>query len=192
MNEIILASGSPRRKELLTLAGIPFHIEKSSGPEVSTQTEPGEIVKELSAHKALDVVQNAPEGVTVLGADTIVWADGEVLGKPESREDARRMLKLLQGKAHSVFTGVTLAVSKGGTILKQSFYSETKVHVHTISDEEIEAYIDTGDPFDKAGAYGIQGPFAVFVDGIEGDYLTVVGLPLAAVYQALKTFPEIS
>ena len=206
MEDIILASGSPRRKELLTLIGVPFRVVKSDAPEVITQTAPGKIVEELSeqkAHAVLMQLEDEDRGKTVLGADTIVVLDGEVLGKPKDREDAKRMLLHLQGKAHSVFTGVTLLRLKNGPsdsgaasheaagegqIQKLSFFRETKVFVHAMSDAEIEAYLDTGDPFDKAGSYGIQGPFAAFVDGIEGDYQTVVGLPVAAVYQALKAF----
>ena len=187
MEEIILASGSPRRKELLTLIGVPFRVVKSDAPEVITQTAPGKIVEELSeqkAHAVLMQLEDEDRGKIVLGADTIVVLDGEVLGKPKDREDAKRMLLHLQGKAHSVFTGVTLL----RRIQKISFFRETKVFVHAMNDTEIETYLDTGDPFDKAGSYGIQGPFAAFVDGIEGDYQTVVGLPVAAVYQALKAF----
>ena len=203
MEEIILASGSPRRKELLTLIGVPFKVIKSDAREVITKTEPGEIVMELSMQKALDVCRQVREGragteqlaggqpeekafpTTILGADTIVCLDGQVLGKPADRADAKRMLQALQGRTHSVFTGVTLLDSRK-EMTGRSFYRETKVMVHAMSEEEIEAYLDTGEPFDKAGAYGIQGAFAAYVDGIEGDYMNVVGLPVSAVYQALK------
>ena len=188
MEEIILASGSPRRKELLALGGIPFRVVVSHAQEKTTETEPGAIVEELSALKAVDVASGAPEGVTVLGSDTIVWAEGQVLGKPKDAADAKRMLRMLSGRAHSVFTGVTLARRGANGMMRKSFHSETVVHVAKMSEEEMDAYIAGGDPFDKAGAYGIQGPFAVYVERIEGDYLTVVGLPLCAVYQALKTF----
>lgn len=206
MREIILASGSPRRKELLEQIGIPFQIKVSSCEEQITQKEPEEIVKELSARKAEAVAKTMKQGI-VLGADTIVCLEGCVMGKPKDREDARQMLRALQGRAHSVFTGVTL-IEKGccGTGEKEagedtqaektreaggakrvlSFAVETRVFVHQMSDEEIEGYLDTGDPFDKAGSYGIQGPFAAYVDGIEGDYNNVVGLPVARVYQELK------
>ena len=191
MDEIILASGSPRRRELLTLIGVPFKVIKSDAPEIITKTDPGEIVMELSMQKALDVYNKITEGSPiVLGADTIVCLDGKVLGKPADREDAKRMIRALQGKAHSVFTGVTLLgnINNAGEngIKKETFFRETKVMVHSMSDEEIEGYLDTGEPYDKAGAYGIQGAFAAYVDGIEGDYTNVVGLPVSAVYQALK------
>lgn len=209
MREIILASGSPRRKELLEQIGIPFQIQVSSCEERITKKEPEEIVKELSAQKAEAVAKTVDAGM-ILGADTIVWLDGKVMGKPRDREDARKMLTALQGKAHSVFTGVTLiqkgcyetdereTEEAGQNILGErngeadrrervfSFAVETRVFVHQMSREEIEGYLDTKDPFDKAGSYGIQGPFAAYVDGIEGDYNNVVGLPVARVYQELK------
>ena len=133
----------------------------------------------------------------MLGADTVVAIDGKILGKPRDRADAFRMLSRLQGRTHSVFTGVTLAQKtepegkpagegKENARILACFFKETRVHVHEMSREEIEAYLDTGDAFDKAGSYGIQGPFAAYVDGIEGDYNNVVGLPVSAVYQALK------
>ena len=169
------------------MMGIPFKVIKSDAPEVITQQEPGLIVEELSFQKARAVADTIGDGV-ILGADTIVWQDGQVLGKPADRADAYRMLTSLQGAAHSVFTGVTLLIRRQGQDAgKLQFHEETVVHVHEMSAEEIEAYLDTGDPFDKAGSYGIQGPFAVYVDRIEGDYQTVVGLPVAALYQALKT-----
>ena len=186
MEEIILASASPRRSELLAQIGIRFRVEKSHGEEHITKTAPGEIVEELSLQKAAEVARRFDTGI-ILGADTIVWADGKVLGKPKDREDAKSMLLLLQNRSHSVFTGVTLIRKEHGEkTMIRTFHRETRVHVHAMSDEEIEAYLDTGDPFDKAGSYGIQGPFAAYVDGIEGDYLTVVGLPVSAVYQELK------
>lgn len=186
MKEIILASGSPRRKELLAQIGIAFQVIKSNAEEKITSAIPEEIVKDLSAQKAADVAAGIKEGI-ILGADTIVCLDHEVMGKPKDREDAYQMLERLQGRSHSVFTGVTLMKKEPGKDdIVRSFAVETKVKVHEMSKEEIEAYLDTGDPFDKAGSYGIQGPFAAYVDGIEGDYNNVVGLPIAAVYQELK------
>ena len=185
---IILASASPRRKELLGMMGVPFTVVKSDAPEVITESAPGMIVQQLSRQKAEAVAGKMTDGV-VIGADTIVWAQERPLGKPAGREEAFAMLRLLQGKAHSVFTGVTLLRVQGGrTVQADSFFSETVVHVHGMSDQEINTYLDSGDSFDKAGAYGIQGPFAAFVDGIEGDYYNVVGLPVPAVYQHLKNF----
>lgn len=186
MRKIILASGSPRRKELLAQIGIPFQVIKSNAEEKITKTVPEEIVKDLSLQKAADVAQQLQEGI-ILGADTIVCLDGEIMGKPKDRNDAFQMLERLQGRSHSVFTGVTLMRKIPGEEMKiRSFAVETRVKIHEMCREEIEAYLDTGDPFDKAGSYGIQGPFAAYVDGIEGDYNNVVGLPVAAVYQELK------
>lgn len=191
MNELILASGSPRRKELLSLIQVPFIVEKSNAEETITEKEPGKIVMELSGRKAEDVAGRITSGI-VLGADTIVWAQGRILGKPKDRKDAAQMLRLLSGKAHEVFTGVTILVREPAgrtgesTIRRDSFFCRTTVHVHEMTDEEIETYLDTGDAFDKAGSYGIQGPFAAFVDGIEGDYQNVVGLPVSEVYRHLR------
>ncbi len=202
MKELILASGSPRRRELLTLIGVPFVVEKSDADETISEKEPGKIVMELSDRKAEDIACRITDGY-VLGADTIVWAEGRILGKPKDREDARQMLRLLSGKAHEVFTGVTIlskekepgkpddpaaeAGQPAGCVLRRdSFFCRTTVHVHAMTDEEIDAYLDTGDAFDKAGSYGIQGPFAAYVDGIEGDYQNVVGLPVSEVYRHLR------
>lgn len=186
--EIILASGSPRRKELMALAGIPCRIMVSDAPEVITETMPGRIVEELSLQKAGAVAQALPreEQALLIGADTIVCIDDKVLGKPGSEEEAEQMLRLLSGRAHSVFTGVTLLEKRGDKTLAHQFHCETKVHVAALSPEEIAWYIATKDPMDKAGSYGIQGPFARFVEGIEGDYQNVVGLPVAALYARLK------
>ena len=189
MEEIILASGSPRRRELLTQIGVPFRVIKSDAPEVTTKTEPGEMAMELSCHKAGAAAGQVSRGI-ILGADTIVWLDGKPLGKPEDRADAKQMLERLQGRSHEVYTGVTLIRKEGQQQTCDSFFCRTVVHVHAMSDAEIEAYLDTGDPFDKAGSYGIQGPFAAYVDGIEGDYQNVVGLPVSAVYQKLKHMCE--
>lgn len=185
MEEVILASGSPRRRELLEQVGIPFRVVKSDTEERMTKTEPSEVVLELSAQKAKAVADTLAEG-TVLGADTVVAIDGEILGKPADRDHAAAMLRKLQGRAHSVYTGVTLIRKGREGQTTRSFCRETKVHIHAMSGKEIEAYLDTGDAFDKAGSYGIQGPFAAYVDGIEGDYCNVVGLPVSAVYQELK------
>lgn len=188
MEKIILASGSPRRKELLTQIGIPFQVIKSNAREAITKSVPQELVKDLSAQKARDVAEALKDGL-VLGADTIVCLDGEIMGKPKDRTDAYQMLERLQGRSHSVFTGVTLIRRRSGeTVKTDSFAVETRVQVHAMSHEEIEGYLDTGDAFDKAGSYGIQGPFAAYVDGIQGDYNNVVGLPVAALYQELKRF----
>jgi len=187
MEKIILASGSPRRRELLEQIRIPFEVHVSEAEETVTQTHPGKIVEELSLKKACAVAEEIGQGI-ILGADTIVWQDKEVLGKPGDREDARRMIRELQGRSHSVFTGVTI-IRKGVPGKEDrtlSFHRETVVFVHPMEEDEIESYLETGEAFDKAGAYGIQGAFAAYVDKVEGDYHTVVGLPVSAVYQALR------
>ncbi|MCQ2492322.1 MAG: Maf family protein [Lachnospiraceae bacterium] len=181
--KLILASGSPRRKEILTQVGLSFTVIKSDVEEVITKTNPAEIVMELSAQKAKDVYDKlqAPDEYLVLGSDTVVAYDGKVLGKPEDEADAFAMLNMLSGKKHSVFTGVTL-VSDAGV---DTFYEETLVEFYEMSEEEIWTYIKTGEPMDKAGAYGIQGKAAAFIKGISGDYYNVVGLPVAAVMHRL-------
>lgn len=184
--EIILASQSPRRRELLAQAGIPFRVVTSSVEERITKTEADEVVKELSFQKAENVAAEQPEGVWVLGADTVVVLEGQILGKPKNTENAREMLRRLSGKTHSVFTGVTLYKKEGGGVQSVTFAEETRVTFYPMTEEEIIAYVASGDPMDKAGAYGIQGAAAVYIQGIEGDYNNVVGLPVAAVYQRMK------
>lgn len=159
----------------------------SRAEETVTKQLPHEIVEELAAQKAEDVAA-AVDGGIVIGADTIVWLDGHMLGKPRDREHARRMLRALQGNTHSVFTGVTVVVKDGADVKRHVFSCETKVHILPMTDEEIEGYLDTGEPMDKAGAYGIQGRFAAWVESIEGDYNNVVGLPVSALYQVLKAY----
>lgn len=184
---LILASASPRRRELLEQIGLTFEVIPSKCQEVITKTLPGEIVEELSLQKAEDVAKEIEEGI-VIGSDTIVWQDGHVMGKPSDREAAREMLRRIQGNTHSVFTGVTVIVKEKGQEFIQTFSKETKVHVYPMTEEETERYIDTKEPMDKAGAYGIQGAFAAYVEGIEGDYNSVVGLPVSALWQVLKQY----
>lgn len=183
MSEIILASASPRRKELLEQVGIQFKVVKSSVEEVITETEPDKVVMELSGQKAEDVAagSNDRKDRIVIGADTIVFCQGKILGKPKDESDAFAMLEGLAGKSHSVFTGVTLLI--GDRMI--SFAEETKVNVKDMTHEEIRRYIATKEPMDKAGSYGIQGRFAAFVSGIEGDYNNVVGLPVSRIYTEL-------
>lgn len=183
MSEIILASASPRRKELLEQVGIQFKVVKSSVEEVITETEPDKVVMELSRQKAEDVAAglNDRKDRIVIGADTIVFCQGKILGKPKDESDAFAMLEGLAGKSHSVFTGVTLLI--GDRMI--SFAEETKVNVKDMTHEEIRRYIATKEPMDKAGSYGIQGRFAAFVSGIEGDYNNVVGLPVSRIYTEL-------
>lgn len=185
MKRIILASASPRRKELLEQIGLTFEVMVSNVPEVITKSEPSEVVEELSAQKAEAAAQaQRKEGAAiVIGADTIVCQDGKIMGKPKDKEDAAKMLKRLAGNTHSVFTGVT--VIEDGAVVR-TFSCETKVRVYPMTEQEIWDYIETGEPMDKAGAYGIQGRFAAWIEGIEGDYNNVVGLPVSALWQVLK------
>lgn len=206
MNSIILASASPRRRELLSQIGMEYEVIPSNVEEIITSIVPYEIVMELAKQKAEDIVRqlNQP-GKIVLGADTIVALDGEVMGKPVDEADAYSMISKLQNHTHQVYTGVSLSVLKdNGTIDSHVFYEETQVNVYAMTEEEIWNYIrtksfsnnskvskwDAGrEPFeceDKAGAYGIQGPFAAYIQGIRGDYNNVVGLPIGRVYQELR------
>lgn len=187
ISEIILASGSPRRKELLRQIQIESIVEPSGADEALDINEPEAFVKELSKRKCLDIANKHTDGV-ILGADTVVAIDGKILGKPKDEDDAKRMIRLIQGRAHHVYTGVTLAKKEKG-MLKQvvTFCESTEVLLEKISSGEIDEYVATGEPLDKAGAYAVQGIFAKFVKGITGDYSNVVGLPLAALYANLKS-----
>ena len=177
--KIILASASPRRKELLSQIGITFEIIKAEKEEHITSSIPTEVVKELSMQKAKEVAAKC-DGSIIIGADTIVAMEGQILGKPKDRADAMRMLRLLQGKKHQVITGVTVLLGSTNTL---SFAEVTDVSLYPMTDAQIERYIATKEPMDKAGAYGIQGRFAAYVRGIEGDYNNVVGLPIGRLYQ---------
>lgn len=183
MKQLILASGSPRRKEILEQVGLDFRILPSDVEEVITKQVPSDIVMELSKQKAEDVWKKRDsEKEIVLGADTVVAYDGKILGKPKSIEDAKAMLCMLSGKKHSVYTGVTL-ISEVGL---ETFYEETLVEFYEMTKEEIDDYVATGEPMDKAGAYGIQGKAAAYIKGIEGDYYNVVGLPIAKTLKYLQ------
>lgn len=175
MRHIILASASPRRKEILQLADLSFDIMPSDAEEITTKTEPQEVVMELASIKAKDIYERSDKQSMVVGADTVVAYKGQILGKPSDEGDARRMLSMLSGQTHEVYTGV--CVIEDGQI--KTFYEETKVTFYEISEDEIDRYIGTGEPMDKAGSYGIQGKAAVFIKGIEGDYYNVVGFPIA-------------
>lgn len=180
-NKIILASASPRRRELLEWAGVNFQVVTGNGEEHITETEPSRIVEELSAEKAFQVAEtiSEEEGTVVIGADTIVSFQGKILGKPSDKADSRKTLEMLQGNTHQVYTGVTIAFFREGRWQRRSFSECTDVTFYPVSEEEIEAYVATGDPADKAGSYGIQGPFGIYVKEIRGDYHNVVGLPVA-------------
>lgn len=186
MRKIILASASPRRRELLEQGGIPFTVIPSQAEEKITTEQPGQVVEELSYLKCSDIYEKSLGDVLVIGADTVVASEGKILGKPSSQKDAVKMLQSLQGREHEVYTGVTIMAREGNENRKKTFHEKTKVVFYPMSDEEIRSYVNTGEPMDKAGGYGIQGKSAVFIKEISGDYNNVVGLPLARLYQELK------
>ena len=187
MYQCILASGSPRRKEILEQCGITFRIEKSDAEEVITKTKPSDVVMELSEVKALEAAERVKETeCIIIGADTIV-ANGEViLGKPKDEAEACAMIESLQGHEHSVYTGVTLVIRRGGKQEIITLFEETKVEIISMNEDEIKEYVKSGEPMDKAGAYAIQGLFAGYVKGIRGDYYNVVGLPICAILEELS------
>lgn len=201
----ILASGSPRRRELLGQIGVMPEIMPSQVEEQVTSQVPEEVVVELSSQKAEEVAArlreqrdmsrdgsvqgealSSEEPVLVLGADTVVAVDGMILGKPATHEEAYEMISRLQGRTHQVYTGVTMICQRGDQISGVSFAEKTDVQVFSMDEEEIWGYVSTDDPMDKAGAYGIQGIFAKYIAGIHGDYNNVVGLPVGRVYQEWK------
>ncbi len=175
----VLASKSPRRKELLQNIGIKAEIMPSNVDEsVAEGLAPETMVEELSMLKATDVARSLDRNTVVIGADTCVCVDGEIFGKPENSEDARRMLRALSGRSHEVYTGYCIVNCKDGVAVSKC--EKTKVFFRTLSEEEISSYIATNEPMDKAGAYGIQGKGSKFIERIEGDYFNVVGLPVCA------------
>lgn len=177
---ILLASASPRRRELLRLITPDFDCVSADVDEtLPNGISPSDAVLYLSKIKAYAF---APDSRIIIGADTVVALENRIIGKPKDAEDAFHILRLLSGREHSVFTGVTIIAGAR----KRSFFQETKVHFYPLSDEEIRAYIQTGECFDKAGAYGIQGQGALLVEKIIGDYFNVVGLPVAALYRELR------
>lgn len=208
---LVLASASPRRRELLSQIGLEFTVMPSTKEENAKTTEAGALVQELSRQKAVDIWEQLSGGqgqnpdadqeqiseetqepnlngkrqpeLLVIGADTVVCCEGKILGKPYSREAAAEMLTALQGRSHEVYTGVTL-YSQSETV---TFFECTQVEFYPMTEVEISEYIDSKEPMDKAGAYGIQGLGARFVKGIRGDYNNVVGLPVGRLYQELKS-----
>lgn len=208
---LVLASASPRRRELLSQIGLEFTVMPSTKEENAKTTEAGALVQELSRQKAVDIWEQLSGGqgqnpdadqeqiaeetqepnlngkrqpeLLVIGADTVVCCEGKILGKPHSREAAAEMLTALQGRSHEVYTGVTL-YSQSETVI---FFECTQVEFYPMTEVEISEYIDSKEPMDKAGAYGIQGLGARFVKGIRGDYNNVVGLPVGRLYQELKS-----
>lgn len=190
---IILASGSPRRKELLLQIGIVPEIIVSHVEEKITSDVPAEVVMSLAEQKAVDVAKNMPEGKVILGSDTVVAADGKILGKPKSHEEAYEMIRSLVGRSHQVYTGVCI-VKKGAADGKDtvvSFYDETDVQVSGMTEAEIREYADSEEPMDKAGAYAVQGFFARYIEELRGSYANVMGLPVHLVYRKLKELDAI-
>lgn len=191
---IILASGSPRRKELMTQAGFDYIVVKSDAEEVTTATEPTKIVEELSLLKAKDVynkvlggqITSKDEKNLLVAADTLVFLDDKVMGKPHTPDVARKMISDLSGRTHHVITGVTLFFWKGNEFKQVSFAEKTEVKVAKMTEAEIDAYANCTEPLDKAGAYAIQGFFGKYVESINGEYANVVGLPIARVYKEIK------
>ncbi len=177
---LILASNSPRRKELLSMLGYEFIIKVSNCDENTEITEPAELVKELSLRKAKAVEADIND--VVIGSDTVVAINGKILGKPTNESDAIQMLRMLSGKTHTVYTGVT--VIKNKTEITECISCD--VTFKNMTDEEIKMYVDSGEPMDKAGAYGIQGKGSAFVEKINGDYFAVVGFPCCYVNTVLN------
>lgn len=183
---LILASASPRRSQLMRQIGLKPEIMPSMADEEIEAEGPKELVRELSRRKAEEVAARYSEDTLVIGADTVVAVQGRILGKPATHREAVEMLMLLQGQVHQVYTGV--AIVAGGTKKVLSGFAEcTDVSVYPMDEEEIIRYTESGEPMDKAGAYGIQGKFAAYIREIRGDYHNVVGLPVGRLYQELKT-----
>ena len=195
MTEIVLASQSQRRRELMEQAGYTFTVHPAKGEEILRGDHPWQIVENLSLQKAMLVAEELQSGtfavqaarVLVIGADTIVEAEQQILGKPADRAEAARMIGMLQGNVHRVYTGVTLILMEDKKIVRtRTFHECTDVDVYEMTQEEIGGYISTPEPYDKAGAYGIQGSFGVYIRGIRGCYYNVVGLPISRLCHELK------
>ena len=200
----ILASASPRRIELIRQAGLDVMVVPSDADEHVETSDPEQLVMELSKKKAQEVASRFHDGEIVIGADTCVCVGESILGKPATKSEAMAMLAMLQGNVHYVYTGVTLlrcednfgqGAASGTEQAKDNpvhavrdirFVEQTAVHVYPMTAEEIAAYAETGEPMDKAGAYGIQGGFARYIEKIEGDYYNVMGLPVGRLYQTMK------
>ena len=186
----VLASGSPRRRELFSKVVPEYEVIPAVGEEVTTKELPAEIVEELSYQKAREIfyknLTDSEDDLVVIGSDTVVSYNHRVLGKPADRSDAAAMVRMLQGQTHSVYTGVTVFYKMDGETGSFTFSECTDVHVAPMTEEEIMGYVNTGEPDDKAGAYGIQGQFAIFISGIDGDYYNVMGLPVARLYKELR------
>lgn len=186
MKKIILASASPRRKEILGITGMKFNVCVSGYEEdLMLKMKPRDLARFLSRKKAEDVAHKFKDAV-IIAADTFIVFKSKLLGKPHTEKEAVKMLRMLSGKAHSVITGFTIMETGAGKIVSRSV--ETKVYFKKLTKEEIVAYVGSKEPLDKAGAYAIQGLGGLFVEKIEGDYFNVVGLPLCALAESLKKF----
>jgi len=186
MKTIILASASPRREELLKIIGLKFKVEPSNCQEnLSLDLEPQELAKSLSLEKARLVAQKHKNAL-VIAADTFIVFENKILGKPNTKTEAKDMLEILNGKRHLVITGFTVIDTDTGKAISKAV--ETKVYLKKLSPDEIDAYVKSEEPLDKAGAYAIQGLGSVIVEKIEGDYFNVIGLPLSALAESLKEF----
>ncbi len=186
MKTIILASASPRRKELLKKIGLKFKVEPSNYEEnISPELEPHELAKSLSLEKAKLVAKNHKNAL-VIAADTFIVFEGKILGKPPTETEAQKMLETISGRQHSVITGFTIIDTENNKALSKSV--ETKVYIRKLTSNEIDVYVKSKEPLDKAGAYAIQGLGSAIVEKIEGDYFNVIGLPLSALAESLKEF----
>lgn len=187
MTKIILASASDRRKDILSQVGISYEVMPSSIDEDAIQADtPAALVEALSAAKAEDIAERLTKNFVIIGADTVVVKDNSILGKPSDEAEAAKMLQMLQGNRHEVYTGVTLiSVSPEGKGLIDTFHVRTIVDMIPMTAAQIDAYIKTGEPMDKAGAYGIQGRGAAYIQDIAGNYYNVVGLPISTVLARL-------
>ena len=186
MKRIILASASPRRKELLEKIGLKFEVEPSdSAEDMCSGLSPDELARAISLGKAR-AVASRHRNTIVIAADTFIVFRGKIMGKPGTEAEARRMLRKLRGKPHSVITGFTILDTDKNKVLTKSI--ETVVHIRNLTSKEIETYVKSGEPLDKAGAYAIQGLGSVIVERIEGDYFNVIGLPLSALAEGLRDF----
>ena len=186
MKTIILASASPRRRELLEKIGLRFKVEPSNYEEdIHSRLEPHKLAQKVSLEKA-EAVASKHKNTIVIAADTFVVFGGQILGKPHTEKEAREMLEAISGKSHSVITGFSIIDTCKNKALSKSV--ETKIYIRRLTSAEIDAYVKSKEPLDKAGAYAIQGLGAVFVEKIEGDYFNVIGLPLSALTEALKEF----
>jgi septum formation protein len=186
MRKIVLASASPRRKKLLAQLGLKFEVDPSLFPEnVEPGVPPSKLAVSMAMGKAGAVAGRHPDAI-IIAADSFIVLEGRIMGKPHTPEEARRMLGDLSGRSHAAITGLAVVDTATGRTFSRS--TETKVYMKRLTPEEIDAYVRTGEPLDKAGAYAIQGRGAVFIEKIEGDYTNVVGLPLGILAGALKEF----